>query len=165
LTVNITNNNIHINGTQPFASDLLDRQKPELSMSNTVQSRIYRTLTELIPNLGQAPNRTHFAPARVAGDMAVHCTVDETADGHLNVQIAHDQPPRGTHPESWICFDVDPQHGVARVTCFQEGCHYSIAGQHTDAQSARVNLYAANWLAVFNTLGRIFEPIEKAQYA
>ena len=135
-------------------------------MSNTVHSRIYRTLTELIPHLGQSQSRTHFAPARVPGDMAVHCTVDETVDGHLSVEIAHDQPERGsTHPASWICFDVDPAREVARVTCFQEGCHYSVAGQHTDAQSARVNLYAANWLVVFNTLGRVFEPIDQPLYA
>ncbi|NPT44895.1 hypothetical protein GNZ12_26975 [Paraburkholderia sp. 1N] len=135
-------------------------------MSNTVQSRIYQALTELIPNLGKTSSRTHFAPPRVAGDMAVHCTVDETREGHLTVEIAHDRPARGSaNPASWICFDVDPARAVARVTCFQEGCHYSIAGQHTDAQSARVNLYAANWLAVFNTLGRVFEPIDQAIYA
>lgn len=130
-------------------------------MTNTVQSRIYRTLIELIPNLCES--RTHFAPARVAGDIAVHCTVDEINDGRLSVEIAHDQPVRGCKlPASWICFEVDPTEHVARVTRFLEGCHYSIASQHSDADSARVNLYAANWLSVFNTLGRVFEPIDLA---
>jgi hypothetical protein len=100
-------------------------------MSDTVRLRVFRTLTELMPNLGKAPNGTHFAPAREAGDVGSHCTVDETADGHRNLDIAHDHVSRGTHPESQICFDVDPHQGGARVTCFQEGCHYSIAGQHT----------------------------------
>lgn len=135
-------------------------------MPNTVQSRIYLALAELIPNLGNAPSRTHFAPPRIPGDMAIHCTVDETGDGHLNVEIAHDQPGSGnSRAVSWICFDVDPAKATARVTRFQEGCHYSIAGLHTDAQSACVNLYAVNWLVVFNTLGRVFESVDMPIYA
>lgn len=129
-------------------------------MSNTVQSRIFHLLSDLIPNLAGKESRTHFAPPRIAGDMAVHCTIDAACSGHLEVEIAHDQSNARGGAQSWICFDVDLVTGTARVTRFQEGCHYSIASPQTDAQSARVNLYAANWLAVFHTLGRVFQPVD-----
>lgn len=134
-------------------------------MPTTVQSRIFHLLIDLIPELGGESSRTRFAPPRVEGDMAVHCTIDEKSNGHLEVEIAHDQHESRGRAQSWICFDVDPQQHTARVTRFQEGCHYSVASPHTDAQSARVNLYAANWLAVFHTLGRVFEPVDCLEHA
>ncbi|MGY6258858.1 hypothetical protein [Paraburkholderia xenovorans] len=129
-------------------------------MSNTVQSRIFQLLSDLIPNLSGKDSRTHFAPPRIAGDMAVHCTIDAAGNGHLEVEIAHDHPSARGDAQSCICFDVDPGNGTARVTRVQNGCHYSIASPQSDAQSARVNLYAANWLAVFYTLGRVFQPVD-----
>ncbi len=50
-------------------------------MSNTVQSRIFQLLSDLIPNLGGKESRTHFAPPRIPGDMAVHCTIDGQVTG------------------------------------------------------------------------------------
>ncbi|AQH06221.1 hypothetical protein A9R05_45375 (plasmid) [Burkholderia sp. KK1] len=129
-------------------------------MSNAVQSRLFALLSDLIPNLGGKESRTHFAPSRIPGDMAVHCTIDAAEDGHLEVEIAHDQTNARGDAQSWICFDVDIANGTARVTSFQEGCHYSLASPQSDARAARVNLYAANWLAVFHTLGRVFQPVD-----
>ncbi|CAM2198408.1 conserved protein of unknown function (plasmid) [Paraburkholderia kururiensis] len=134
-------------------------------MSNAVQYRIFHLLSDLIPNLDASESRTHFAPPRVAGDMAVHCTIDAAAPGHLQVEIAHDQTHAHGGSQSWISFDVDTVSGTARVTRFQEGCHYSLASPQSDVQSARVNLYAANWLAVFHTLGRVFQPVDSLSFA
>jgi hypothetical protein len=137
----------------------------ENSMSTNVQSRIFHLLSDLIPNLESRVARAHFAAPRIADDMAVHCTIDETENGHLVVDIAHDQTMARGRGQSWICFDVDIRSATARVTRFQEGCHYSVSNPHTDAQSARVNLYAANWLAVFHTLGRVFQPVDSLAFA
>ncbi len=136
------------------------QQELENSMSNNVQTRIFQLLSDLIPNLESNASRTHFAPPRIVGDMAVHCTIDEARNGHLEVEIAHDQTTARGRRQSWICFDVDTRSATARVTRFQDGCHYSVTSPHTDAESARVNLYAANWLAVLYTLGRVFQPVD-----
>lgn len=122
-------------------------------MSSNVQSRIYRLLVELIPDLGGRVSLTRFAPPRVPGDMAVHCTIDEGLGGHLEVEIAQDVVGAHGQTQSCICFDVDLAQCTARVTQLQQGAHFSVA-------SARVNVYAANWLAVFYTLGRVFQPVE-----
>ena len=45
------------------------QQELENSMSNSVQSRIYHLLSDLIPNLESNESRTHFAPARIVGDL------------------------------------------------------------------------------------------------
>ncbi|RNM03222.1 hypothetical protein [Ralstonia pseudosolanacearum] len=130
-------------------------------MSSTVQSRLYRSLVELIPQL--ANSRTHFAPARLAGDIAIHCAVDTAHDGHLTVEIAFDQAnDKAKRPSAWICFDVDPSLREARVTRLLEGMNYACASGPADPAAARINLYAANWLTVFTTLGRVFEPIDLA---
>ncbi|WP_431229138.1 hypothetical protein [Burkholderia contaminans] len=122
-------------------------------MSSTVQSRIYRLLVDLIPELGGRVSQTRFAPPRVPGDMAVHCTIDEGVDGHLAIEIAQDLAGAHGQTQSCICFDVDLTQCTARVTGLQQGAHFSVA-------STRVNVYAANWLAVFYTLGRVFQPVE-----
>jgi hypothetical protein len=124
-------------------------------MSNNVQSRIFSLLADLIPNLTSCDSREHFAPARVPGDMAVHCSVDEVKDGHLAVEIAHDQLAISGRAQSWICFDVDTERCTAKVTRMQERDHYAVAGH----AQASVNVYAANWLAIFRTLGRVFQPL------
>jgi hypothetical protein len=129
-------------------------------MSKNVQCRIYQLLSDLIPNLTEQESRTRFAPPRITSEMAVHCTIDEAEYGHLDVEIACDQPASRDREQSRICFNVDPVHRTARVTCVQDGDHYSVASPGTDAQSARTNVYAANWLAVFHTLGRVFQPVD-----
>lgn len=125
-------------------------------MSNQVQTRIFSLLTDLIPNLAMQASREHFAPARVSGDLAVHCSIDEAEDGHLAVEIAHDQPAVRGRAQSWICFDVDTKQCTATVTCMEEGGHYAVPG-HAHAMA---NAYAANWLAIFRTLGRVFQPVD-----
>lgn len=133
-------------------------KKMENQMSSNVQSRIYRLLVELIPDLGGRVSHTRFAPPRVLGDMAAHCTIDEGVDGHLEIEIAQDLAGARGQAQSCICFDVDLVRRTARVTRLQQGAHFSVA-------SARVNVFAANWLAVFNTLGRVFLPVEVMAYA
>lgn len=129
-------------------------------MTSTVQSRIYSMLVDLIPEM--ANGRTHYAAPRLASDMAVHCTVDETPDGHLRVQIAHDKPGRGTsRRSSSISFDVDPGKAVARVTDYYAGVQYNVARRRSDAARDSVNVFAANWLGVFNSLGRMFQPVDQ----
>lgn len=124
-------------------------------MSNNVQSRLFSLLAELIPNLASHDIREHFAPARVPGDMAVHCSIDEAEDGHLAVEIAHDESAIRGRVQSWICFDVNTEGCTAKVTRIQERNHYAVAGH----AHASVNAYAANWLAIFRTFGRVFQPL------
>lgn len=103
-------------------------------MTSTVQSRIYSMLVDLIPEMDNG--RTHYAAPRLASDIAVHCTVDETPDGHLRVQIAH-------------------------VTDYYDGVQYNVADRGSDAARDSVNVFAANWLGVFNSLGRLFQAVDR----
>lgn len=134
-------------------------------MSNNVQCRIFQILSDLIPNLEMHESRTRFAPPRVDGDMAVHCTIDDMEEGHLEIEIAHDQNPARGSSQSTIRFDVNTLTGTARVTRLQHGCHYSVSSVNSDVRSARINLYAANWLAVLQTLGRMFQPVDCLDFA
>ncbi|EML1599267.1 hypothetical protein [Burkholderia multivorans] len=155
LTVNVSNNKMkELRGPAVCQRRKKSNQKKmENQMSSTVQSRIYRLLVDLIPELGVSASRTRFAPPRVPGDMAVHCTIDDGVDGHLEIEIAQDIAGDHRRSQSRICFDVDLMRGTACVTQLEQGGYFSVA-------SGRVNVYAANWLAVFHTLGRSFQPIE-----
>lgn len=126
---------------------------------STVHSRIYKMLADLIPEM--AHSHTHYAAPRLASDLAALCTVDEAANGHLRIEIAQDQVRGIERRSSWISFDVDTTQAVARVTDFCDGARYNLATGGRGAAATQVNVYAANWLAVFNSLGRIFQPVDQ----
>lgn len=129
-------------------------------MLSTVQARIFQILSELIPQMVQSS--THYSSPRTAGELAAHCTVDGGSHGHLSIQIACDQARHGTVRSSWICFDVDPRYARASVTSFDDGIHFSNAGKESKEQAERANVYAANWLAGFAALRRVFRPVDFA---
>jgi hypothetical protein len=132
-------------------------------MHHHAQARLYRNLSHLIPQLAARPTGTYFAPARVAGDMAIYCTVDVRADGRLAVQIADDERTDADEaPNAWICLVTDPACGEADVTWMQEGTDHQGPTGSSSAERLRIDLYAANWLALFGTLGRRFLPVDTA---
>jgi hypothetical protein len=140
----------------------ISRQEPFI-MIHHVQARLYRNLNTLIPQLAARRSGAYFAPARVAGDMAIYCTVDMLDDGRLAVQIADDERTDGDEaPNAWICLVADPAYGLAGVTWMQEGWEHQGPTGGSYAERLRIDLYAANWLAMFVTLGRRFHPVDMA---
>ena len=150
-------------------------------MNPSVFERIYARLTTLIPGLDTAPiGSAFYAPARIAGDMSVSCSIAQEAgqaagrsagtnlgSRTFELEIAHDQIVNGDEqPAPWMVFRVDAENRSAELLAMEDAWRYEVAyadGGQSNPRRIPMNVFAVNWLTVMINLHLVFQPVSGLQ--
>lgn len=134
---------------------------------NSVYSRIYQHLQDLLPDLAnQAEGASFFAPPRLPGDWSLYCGITKNTGTFMEIEIAHDQTLNGLdHAAPWMVFKIDHASKTAELLKFQDERSYETVrpcdSQHAGKRS-NLNMFAANWLHVLMGMAFIFQPVAAA---
>ncbi|PTT92926.1 hypothetical protein DBR42_01080 [Pelomonas sp. HMWF004] len=131
----------------------------------TIYHRLFARLSELVPDFEAANvGAVFYAPPRIAGDMAVTCSVAAISGGMMVLELVHDQMVNGREAVApWLVFNVDLAARSAELMAAQEELEYTIAtsrGTQSNARRVSMNSYANNWLASMLHLHSVFQPVQ-----
>jgi uncharacterized protein YqiB (DUF1249 family) len=134
---------------------------------NSVYSRIYQHLQDLLPDLeNQTVGASFYAPPRLPGDWSLYCGITTNAGSVMEIEIAHDQTMHGLDQAApWMVFKVDHASKTAELLKFQDERSYETVrpcdGVHAGKRS-NLNMFAANWLHVLMGMAFMFQPVANA---
>lgn len=134
---------------------------------SSIYHRLFVRLSELVPNFDAATvGAVYYAPPRLAGDLAVTCSVSATGGGRMVLELVHDQMVNGQEAVApWLIFSVDLAAHSAELIAAQDERNYTVASPGnppTDSRRVSMNVYAHNWLAAMLNLHSVFRPIQVA---
>jgi hypothetical protein len=135
-------------------------------MRNTVYSRMFERLADLIPSAFTTGSAAVFyAPPRIKNDYSTICQVQKVEGGLFLVEMANDTLENGIEtPAPWIKLRVDVQSRVAEVIEMQDPHGgYQVAYMDSNIVHPRrsaINLFAVNWLQIMIGLEVSFQAID-----
>lgn len=132
-------------------------------MCNTVYSRLFDRLADLIPKL-QTASAVFYAPPRTKGDLSVYCHISEV-DGNLRlIELADDcTEGEAVMPKPWLKLRVDMANRLAEVLELEDSTGYQVVyfgGKAVNPCRAQINLFAVNWLQVLVQFELAFRPVD-----
>jgi hypothetical protein len=139
-------------------------------MQPTIYARLYRSLSELFPNLPRLTEGSSFCTApRIPDDWAIYCSVSKVTLPIIELELAHDQVVDGQdQPAPWMVFRIDTQSETAELLVMQDQWRYEVVYCDANRPNPRrtpMNFYAANWLTTLLGLHSVFQPVVTPSHA
>ena len=125
-------------------------------MQSTVYHRLFERLNDLIPNLtSPLEDATFYAPPRLKGDVALHCTVCNVVGKVFKLAFSQDETIK-TKP--WMVFCVNANDQTAELIVMQDPWAYELVLENCELNPRRsqMNVFAVNCLSTVINLGGTF---------
>jgi hypothetical protein len=125
-----------------------------------INSRIYKCLDELIPDLPHVKlGQSFFATPRIKDDMAFFCSITKNDSEIIELELAHDQVVNGeARPARWMSLTLNTDTKTAELLDLHEdGFIYSQKNINSSRKTS-INIFVVNWLNIILHIQSSFQP-------
>lgn len=131
-------------------------------MTPCIHARLYDRVSDLFPGLSSLPlGSAYFAAPRSPDDLAIYCTVTDSQDGVLHLELVHDYVNDAWELSApWIVLSVDTNVKKASVLSVYDSFMFQASrdgSRPTYVVSA--TLFAINWLSILGHLHSSLTPV------
>ena len=132
-------------------------------MQSTVYHRLFERLNDLIPNLTSlTEDATFYAPPRLKGDVALHCTVCNVVGKVFELAFLQEEADvEKIETKLWMVFRVHASDKTAELLVMEDQWAYELVLENGDLNPRRsqMNFFAVNCLATVINLGGAFRSV------
>lgn len=131
-------------------------------MTPCIHARLYDRVSDLFPALSELPvGSAYFAAPRAPDDLAIYCTVTNSHDGVLQLELVHDYVNDAWELSApWIVLSVDTNVKTASVVSVYDSLNFQASKDGSrPTYVASATLFAINWLSILGHLHTSLTPV------